>query len=171
MTFAEALDGWANDATFRAAFNGWLADAPAAAFRWETPPVTAATLGRPFEFVLMPAAGFGTRPDPRPFAEAFATAAGREAVAFANLGGDAILVAPCPTGPPRPYTDLAAFVRGAADGQRHAFWRQVAAALRGRLGPRPLWLSTAGFGVAWLHVRLDDRPKYYLHAPYRSAPT
>jgi hypothetical protein len=31
----------------------------------------------------------------------------------------------------------------------------------------PEWLSTAGAGVSWLHVRLDDRPKYYGYAPYR----
>jgi len=36
-----------------------------------------------------------------------------------------------------------------------------------RLSSRPVWLSTAGGGVSWLHVRLDDRPKYYHHAAYR----
>jgi len=30
-------------------------------------------------------------------------------------------------------------------------------------------LSTAGMGVYWLHVRLDTRPKYYQHTPYRDA--
>ena len=40
-------------------------------------------------------------------------------------------------------------------------------AMDSRVGARPIWLSTAGHGVAWLHVRLDSRPKYYLHAPYR----
>jgi hypothetical protein len=29
--------------------------------------------------------------------------------------------------------------------------------------------STAGAGVSWLHVRLDDRPKYNGYAPYREA--
>jgi hypothetical protein len=39
-----------------------------------------------------------------------------------------------------------------------------------RVGRQPVWLSTAGAGVAWLHVRLDDRPKYYGHGPYRQRP-
>jgi hypothetical protein len=30
----------------------------------------------------------------------------------------------------------------------------------------PVWVSTAGLGVHWLHVRLDDRPKYYRHRPF-----
>ena len=38
-----------------------------------------------------------------------------------------------------------------------------------RLSAKPVWLSTAGAGVSWLHVRLDDRPKYYGYAPYREA--
>ena len=33
---------------------------------------------------------------------------------------------------------------------------------------RPLWLSTNGLGVAWLHARIDARPKYYSHRPYRA---
>jgi len=49
------------------------------------------------------------------------------------------------------------------------FWKLVGGAMERRLGPRPVWLSTAGGGVAWLHVRLDDRPKYYGYAQYRNA--
>jgi len=38
-----------------------------------------------------------------------------------------------------------------------------------RINAKRVWLSTAGMGVSWLHVRLDDRPKYYGHRPYRIA--
>jgi hypothetical protein len=38
-----------------------------------------------------------------------------------------------------------------------------------RMSAKPVWLSTAGAGVSWLHVRLDDQPKYYGFALYRSA--
>jgi hypothetical protein len=170
ITSADALDAWDRDAEWRTAFMRWLIDAPYAGFRWETPPVAAATVDRPFEFVLLAADGFGARPDAKPFADAFRSAGAAEAVAFPNLGGDAILVAPCPTGPRTAYTDLAAFVRNAAEVQRHALWQLVAATVRGRVGERPLWLSTAGYGVAWLHVRIDDVPKYYGHSAYRTAP-
>jgi hypothetical protein len=31
----------------------------------------------------------------------------------------------------------------------------------------PVWLSTSGLGIYWLHFRLDTVPKYYTYAPYK----
>ena len=50
--------------------------------------------------------------------------------------------------------------------QQHALWQSVGEAMARRVGAKPVWLSTAGAGVSWLHVRLDDRPKYYGYVPY-----
>jgi len=79
------------------------------------------------------------------------------------------MVVPCPDDPLSDYGHLAAFLRHSPEPQQHSLWELVGAAMHRRLGPRPVWLSTAGGGVAWLHVRLDDRPKYYGYAPYRNA--
>jgi hypothetical protein len=128
--------------------------------------MTAATPDRPFEFVVSDEPGLIGRVDAEAFAEHFPGAAGG-VVSFANLGGDAVLVVPCPGGSESAYGHLAAFVRHAPDEQRHALWAAVGRALAARLGAKPVWVSTAGMGVPWLHVRLDDRPKYYRHAPYR----
>jgi hypothetical protein len=87
-----------------------------------------------------------------------------------NLGGDAILIVPCPVAEPSAYGHLAAFVRLAPERQRQALWQSVGEAMARRVGARPVWLSTAGAGVSWLHVRLDDRPKYYGYGPYRQHP-
>lgn len=166
-TFADVLDAWQDDAAFRTAFNRRLAEAPYAAFRWETPPVTDATADRPFEFVLLDSPGLAGRPDRAAFAGHFPGAPDEGVVVFPNLGGDAVLVVPCPLAAPSAYGHLAAFVRGAPEPQRHALWESVGRAMARRLGPQPVWLSTAGAGVSWLHVRLDDRPKYYGFGPYR----
>lgn len=165
-TFAEVIRAWQGDAGFRSQFNALLADAPCSAFRWETPPVTTGTLSRPFEFVLLDSPGLARRPDPEAFAEYFG---GGEAgvVAFPNLGRDAVMVVPCPVAAPSAYGHLAAFVRHAPEPQRHALWQTVGEAMARRVGSEPVWLSTAGAGVSWLHVRLDDRPKYYGHETYR----
>ena len=77
------------------------------------------------------------------------------------------MVVPCEIASPSAYPHLAAFVRGAPAQQRHALWQRVARTMLGRLSDQPVWLSTAGAGVSWLHVRLDDRPKYYSFSEYR----
>src|SRR5262245_24477933 len=149
-SFSEVLRRWQHDADFRALFIALLADAPFSAFRWETPPVTRATADRPFECVLLDSPGLASKPDPDAFAEHFRGAPESGVVAFPNLGKDAILVVPCPTGPAAAYGHLAAFVRQAPEPQVHALWEAVGAAMQRRLGAAPVWLSTAGAGGSWL---------------------
>lgn len=166
ILYADVLHRWLQDADFRAFFNDLLVDAPFSAFRWETPPITTATANRPFEFVLIDSPGLATHPNINAFAEHFRDSSSG-VVEFPNLGRDATLIAPCPSGPLSAYSHLGSFVRQAAASQKHALWQAVSAAMQRRLGPQPVWLSTAGGGVSWLHVRLDDQPKYYGYAPYR----
>ena len=167
LTYAAALEQWQEDASFRSFFIELLREVPFSAYRWETPPVTSASQDRPFEFAVVDDPALGHPPDPSPFAPHFAEADADPGIAvFDNLGGDAKLVAPCPQGPESAYGHLAAFVREGPASQNHALWQAVAAAVVRRIGERPLWLSTAGGGVAWLHVRLDTRPKYYRYRPY-----
>lgn len=167
--FAEVIEFWQDDEVFRGFFIGILADAPFDAYFWETPPIKRSNSIRPFEFVLAESPALARMPpDPESFVRHFKAAdAGAEVVAFANLGGDAQLVAPCPRGPLSAYPHLAAFARAAPAAQQHAFWRAVGAGVAARLADSPVWLSTSGLGVAWLHARIDTWPKYYTFAPYR----
>jgi hypothetical protein len=167
VSYAEILRRWQDDAEFRLMFTKLLADAPFAAFRWETPAISTAMANRPFEFVLVDSPGLAAHPDDQAFAEHFRAASDSGVVEFTNLGKDAILIVPCPLAPAAAYGHLASFVRHAPESQKHALWKLVGAAMQRRLGSKPVWLSTAGAGVSWLHVRLDDRPKYYSFAPYR----
>jgi hypothetical protein len=169
LSYANLLNLWQNDFEFRSYFIQLLLASPFSAFRWETPAVTIARVNQPFEFVLLDSPDLATRPDPGAFAEHFAGAQAGGVVEFPNLGGDAMLVVPCPDNEPSDYAHLAAFLRHAPVAQQHALWQAVAAAMQRRLGSRPVWLSSAGGGVAWLHLRLDDRPKYYGYAAYRNA--
>lgn len=164
VTYRDVIGLWARDEEFRQYFTRLLADSPITAYRWETPPVTDATLDRPFEFVLLPCPGLERRPERTAFAEHFEQ--GKPVVAFDNLGGDATLVVPAPQVDDEAYGHLAAFVRHAPADQQQALWLEVGLAMKRRIGEKPVWLSTAGMGVAWLHVRLDSRPKYYGHEPY-----
>ncbi|HEY2893739.1 MAG TPA: hypothetical protein VGJ16_05990 [Pirellulales bacterium] len=169
VTYADVLRRWHGDREFRSFFGGLLANSPFSAFRFETPSVTSDTANRPFEFVLLDSPGLARTPDSHAFAEHFRRSGQAEAIEFCNLGMDAIMVVPCPLGPPSSYSHLGAFVREAPESQKHALWELVGVVMQRRLGSKPVWLSTAGAGVSWLHVRLDDRPKYYGYAPYRHA--
>jgi hypothetical protein len=170
VSYAEVLRHWQEDADFRSWFIALLADSPFSAFRWETPPITTAKANRPFEFALLDSPGLAAKPDAEAFAEHFRAANTGGVIEFPNLGRDAILIVPCPDGPLLAYGHLAAFVRQAPDAQKHELWELVGAVMERRLGTKPVWLSTAGAGVSWLHVRLDDRPKYYGFKPYRDLP-
>ena len=169
VSYAEIIRQWQDNSDFRAFFIDLLLNSPFAAFRWETPPVTMATVDQPFEFVLIDSPEISLDPDPTAFAEHFEKADVGGVVAFPNLGGDAILIAPCPVVAQSDYGHLAVYLRNSHVRQQHLLWALVGAAMQRRISSKPVWLNTAGGGVAWLHVRLDDRPKYYGYAPYRNA--
>ncbi len=169
MSYGAVIESWRQDEAFTSYFSDLLAAAPFAAFFWETPPVTAYTATRAFECVLVDSPALARlTAEPAAFARPFAAATEDEVVAFENLGGDAWLVAPRPLAEAEGYPHLAAFLRAAPAAQKAALWRRTGEALLRLLSERPLWVSTSGLGVAWLHVRLDTRPKYYVHKPYRS---
>ncbi len=169
LSYAEVLVRWQEDEEFCRFFNDLLLTSTFSAFRWETPPITTATAKRAFEFVLLDSPYLARDPDPSAFAEHFAGAGSQTVVEFPNLGNDAIMVAPRPDSL-SDYGHLAAFLQNSAATQRYSLWQLVATAMQRRLSMKPVWLSTAGGGVAWLHVRLDDGPKYYGYEPYRRAP-
>lgn len=169
LTIRDAAGALVGDPTFRRALIDLLRDSPARAYRWEMPAITPQTADRPFEFALVDDPHLD-RPARIDAFRAHLDGPGQTAT-FTNLGGDALLVVPTPRAEASHYTHLARFVRGAPDGQVHALWAEVGRVLGEQLThrSRPLWLSTAGGGVPWLHVRFDDRPKYYAYRPYRQA--
>ncbi|MGH8204569.1 MAG: DUF6940 family protein, partial [Steroidobacteraceae bacterium] len=160
LAFEEVIRGWQSSESFRVFWQERLRDVPFEAHCWECPPLTAATLTRPFECVYMSSPELARMtPDPEAFAEHFR--ADCSVVSFGNLGGDALLVAPCPEEGDGNFAHLASFTATASQARQDALWQAVGKALEKRIGSEPTWLSAAGLGVAWLHVRLDTRPKYY----------
>ncbi len=172
LTFARVVELWRCNALFREWFNGILADVPFAAYVWEAIPTSPRAAGREFECVLISSDALADiDPDPASFETQFASMPASETVVtFPNLGGDAMLVVPRPAVSGSVYGHLAAFARRAPAEQIQALWQAVGDALAERKYLQPVWLSTAGLGVPWLHVRLDSRPKYYRFGPYRTAP-
>jgi len=179
LRWDEVLELWRTDRSFALFFTAMLAASPFESFFWECPASSYATLSAPFECVTIRASTFA-RANPANFAEHFN--AGMGAATFLSLGGDATLVAPtglvgaglvgaglvgAPGEARASYGHIAAFCRGASESQHLAVWQAVGTALAAHnsaSGGRPVWLSTEGSGVPWLHIRMDSRPKYY-HLP------
>jgi hypothetical protein len=157
----------ADSTDFRAWFTSMLLQDAPDAFRWETPALSLETLSRPFECVLIDDPRLQRTPEPQAFATYFQ---GRHAETYArsvpNLGRTSELIVPRGIASPATYVHLASFLRGAPASQIDALWRCAGETTLRSLSDRPLWLSTAGAGVAWLHVRVDRVPKYYWHRPY-----
>ena len=194
LTIGEVARLWRDDA-FAGWFQALLAQSAFDAYFWEVPPVNIVTfVETPYEHTLVQNRWGFRAADASDFAEHLEGACARNerCAAFPNLGRDSMLVAPCDeSGPPQPqprahgtlyeranpstvvesaYGHVAAFARHAPQAQAAAFWAKVGAtyeSLVAQKGDRPVWLSTEGSGVPWLHVRLDARPKYYHTAHYK----
>lgn len=144
---------------------------PYAACFWELPALHPAMLETPFECVCLDAPSLAAvrRPADRDsFQRAFAVDDGAPFASFENLGGDALLIAPRPRSAADDYRHLLHFLRRAPAADADALWQRIALELSERIARQTVWLSTAGLGVNWLHVRLDRRPKYFQHRPYIS---
>ena len=171
-TFGEVVNCWINDETFRAFFLAELRLTPFMGFFWELPPLRKDTLERPYEHVVLEGNLLERiSPDPAAFLHVLQADTVSDLVAsFPNIGGDAILVVPRPLAESVGYGHLGAFLRAAPEKQQHALLKTLGQAVETSLLQRHgsrLWISTAGLGVPWLHVRLDSTPKYYKHQPYR----
>ena len=176
VSFRQAVDLWADEAEgamFRLFTSLTLASSNFQAFRWETPSVTSTTDGRDFEFVLIDAPGLQRKENSAPFSEPFEQQLSEDSnrlhATFSNIGRNAVLIAPMPANTAGVnHCHLGSYLRTADQSDCDALWLAVGQATQARINKRHVWLNTAGGGVAWLHVRLDNRPKYYHHAEYKS---
>jgi hypothetical protein len=167
LRFSDVITLWRDSFEFRRYFSEQLSSVPFTAFRWETPPVTVASIDRDFECVIIESPGLARTPDMTAFSDYFQSHAVEDVAVFPNLGNDAMMVVPCLIADNSAYGHLAAFLRKGPEIQQHSLWKLTGEAIANRLSSKPIWLNTAGAGVSWLHVRLDSRPKYYSYLPYK----
>lgn len=180
LSWREVLQLWAeSNNPFLSAFRRTLECCPFEDFFLECRPVSDRTADEPFEFVLIDAHGDLQHRQQQVSCDQFkehldtAHAHHKLATDFVNLRRDARLVVP--TRLTRTcrhvYGHIACFTRGADWAQQVELWRMVSSAVEAALRSSPhamLWLNTDGTGVPWLHVRLDQQPKYIKHHPYRA---
>ena len=170
LTYSEIIELWLKNNSFNSFFSSLLAESPFSAYFWETPPITLSTIDQAFEFVLVNNPRLAkVQPNSSPFRQYFQSASvEEEVITFLNLRKDALLVVPCPIAENSVYPHLAAFVREAPESQQHSFWQCLGQVIQQNINHQPMWVSTSGLGVYWLHIRLDSSPKYYAHKPYKN---
>ncbi len=171
LLFRDFLELIQRENGFRTYFIELLQSIPFEAYFWETPPVRNIDLDRPFEFVVINSKHLhGISPDKIAFSDYYDNPSDfKGTVSFLNLRGDAKLIVPCPLVEDEAYPHLAAFMKNAPLEQLDAFWQCVGKTMSEHVSEKHTWLSTAGLGVSWLHIRLDSRPKYYKYSPYKTA--
>jgi len=154
------------DQKFISFYTGFLRDCQFEAFFWENKPVAHTNINKTYECSLVNSSILaGVVPNQQAFSSLFTGK--KQVVSFPNLGGDAILIAPCPVAKPDVYTHIGKFVREAPEDQILEFWKKTAAMMMVNIGDEPKWLSTSGLGVYWLHARIDTYPKYYQTEDYK----
>ena len=166
LSFREVVERWADsDQALLDTHNRSLSEIPFAAYKWETPCVDLDSFDRAFEFVVLNSPSLNRREDLSAFRNQFRSSADSGTmIQFQNLGKDAVLVVPRPCGAGVNHCHLASFLATCTANEKSDLWVAVGKAMLARVSAKtgkPVWLSTAGGGVPWLHVRLDDRPKYY----------
>ena len=166
VTFFENLK---NMEEFRTFFIEILSSHHFPAFYWECRPNNFETLNQNITFAIINSPELeGAKADRSLFKENLNTDC--EVISFPNLKGDAQLVVPVFNCNNDTYAHLANFVRQASKNQIHEFFKVLAFKYLGQINKMPIWLSTAGLSVSWLHVRIDSTPKYYRFAPFKNWP-
>lgn len=98
---------------------------------------------------------------------------GELAVSFPNLSGETTLVVPVGINESvcDGYAHLLLFMKSKCISleQKHKFWIKVGQELKlyFAMNHFPIYLSTSGLRVSWLHVRIEDFPKHYRYSGYK----
>jgi hypothetical protein len=126
----------------------------------------------PFQFVILNAPILAQRQcDPRPFQEHFNE---NPVVVFENIGKDSLLVVPCLKSINETnMTHISQFHRFQSKELIFELWQTLGYSILERIkneknDKQKFWISTSEMGVSWLHIRIDNVPKYYNWNEYKS---
>lgn len=166
LSFEAIIDLLIHSTEFRLFFNEILANNKFVAYFFEVKSVTNKQIDKAFEFVLVSNETLSNiKADKTAFNKQLTN--NQPIVSFFNLNKDAILIVPNEISQQKYYAHLAIFVRNADKNQIDQFWKTVGIKYKESISEKPIWLSTSGLGVYWLHMRIDQRPKYYSFNEYK----
>ena len=168
LSFKEVLDIWATSDEGIDCYIDGLKKLDFSQFYWEHPALEAKSLHVPYEFMVLKTDHFNKRTvDTNSFSKYLNSE--MQVEAFDNLGRNAKLVVPTKKSNIETYKHLGAFIHNAPITQTRALFKEIGRSMKAEIEKgKIIWLSTAGLGVIWLHIRLDTIPKYYKIATYKN---
>jgi len=168
LSFKEVFELWRNSSEFVRFYVATLIKLNYQAFYWEHPAINKGFLKKKYECVVQQSQRLTLLAVNETAFERYLYV--KEEVAdFMNLGKNARLVIPTKKTKADIYNHMGKFIRMATEQQLLALFKRVGKVIKEAMEKQQLiWLSTAGEGVIWLHVRLDTSPKYYKTAAYKN---
>lgn len=168
LSYREVLECWQSSEGADSYLNG-IKKLGFNQFYWEHPSLTNRTLEAPYECMVLGTTHFNRREvDTTSFSGHLHKP--EPVVVFDNLGRNARLVVPTLKSDQEHYKHMSAFLNFAPKDQVHALFCSLGPSVLEEVSKgKRIWLSTAGLGVIWLHIRLDTVPKYYKTKTYKDA--
>jgi len=101
--------------------------------------------------------------NPRDFRNQFVGEKMGDAIMFKNKSGDTDLISIVPTNDDvydNYFSDIMNFMKNSHESFQHSLLKKIGSEMLKKT--LPCYLSTHGKGVDWIHIRLCDKPKYYV---------
>ena len=138
-------------------------------FFWEHPQVSSDNYKSNYEVSVIPTAAFDDRVENfSPFKSKFKIT--DQVKVFHNLRKDSLLIVPNTNeASDQNFITLRKFLQTAPNSLITRFWKTIGETMIEQISKNTdyCYLSTHGLGVLWLHVRIDQQPKYYHTKKYK----
>ena len=130
---------------------------------WEFPAYCTSSAQNIAEFVLVETSGFG-KADSSSFKEYLANKEDNQTVMFKNLSGDTNLITINSSNTKnQTFCHIMEFMKNSTYENKHKLLKKIGEEMLNHTnGTNPVYLSTHGHGVPWLHIRICVKPKYYV---------
>jgi len=168
LTFREVFELWSSNETFIKFYKNELIKMNFKAFYWEHPALKKEYLEKNYECLIEKSSILEGLPlNKNAFKDYIYN--NEEVACFMNLGNTARLVVPTKKTENEIYNHFGKFIRFADENQIIAVFKCIGQTITQEIErQKVVWLSTAGLGVIWLHIRMDIRPKYYKTIAYKT---
>lgn len=135
---------------------------------WEFPPYSTSTTQNMAEFAFVTTSNFD-KANSSSFSEYLKGKKDGEIVMFKNPSGDTDLITINSSNTNnQTFCHIMEFMTNATYENKHNLLKKIGEEMikhtNGKNAKNPIYLSTHGHGVPWLHVRICNKPKYYSSA-------